>query len=141
MIGFTCKSSVRRILSGDFSVGDNGAISSSLIGEIKAAGETRAEVERTIEEKLANNIVKNPKVSVAVLTYRPFYIYGEVVKPGAYPFATGIQVESAIATAGGFTYRAEEQYVLIKRKGQQYRALLSTPVQPDDIIRVRERGL
>jgi polysaccharide biosynthesis/export protein len=128
-------------LSGDYLVGDDGTISSSLIGEIKAAGATRAEVERSIEQKLANNIMKNPKVSVTVLSYRPYYIYGEVVKPGAYPFASGIRVESAIATAGGFTYRAEEDYVLITRKGKQYRALLSMPIQPDDIIRVAERHL
>jgi len=60
---------------------------------------------------------KNPKVTISLLTYRPFYIYGEVTKPGAFPFASGMQVASAIATAGGFTYRAEEDYVLITPKG------------------------
>jgi polysaccharide export outer membrane protein len=80
-------------------------------------------------------------VTISLLTYRPFYIYGEVTKPGAFPFASGMQVASAIATAGGFTYRAEEDYVLITRKDRQYRALLTTPIQPDDIIRIPERRL
>jgi len=128
-------------LSGDYLVSDDGTISSPLIGEIRAAGATRAEVERSVEQKLANNIVKNPKVTVTVLTYRPFYIYGEVVKPGAYPFASGIKVESAVATAGGFTYRAQEDYVVITRNDRQYRAPLTTPILPDDIIRVPERRL
>jgi polysaccharide export outer membrane protein len=128
-------------LSGDYFVGDNGTISSSLIGEIQAAGLTRAELERSLEQKLAQGIVKNPKVTISLLTYRPFYIYGEVTKPGAFPFASGMQVASAIATAGGFTYRAEEDYVLITRKDRQYRALLTTPIQPDDIIRIPERRL
>lgn len=128
-------------LSGDYVVGDNGTISSSLIGDIQAAGLTRAELERALEQKLAQGIVKNPKVTISLLTYRPFYIYGEVTKPGAFPFASGMQVASAIATAGGFTYRAEEDYVLITRKDRQYRALLTTPIQPDDIIRVPERRL
>lgn len=128
-------------LSGDYLVSDDGTISSPLIGEIRAAGATRAEVEHSIEQKLGNNIVKNPKVTVTVLTYRPFYIYGEVVRPGAYPFSSGIKVESAVATAGGFTYRADEDYVLITRKDRQYRALLTTPILPDDIVRVPERRL
>jgi protein involved in polysaccharide export with SLBB domain len=128
-------------LSGDYVVGDKGTISSSLIGEIKAAGVTPAELELSIEKRLSQDIVKNPKVGVSVLTYRPFYIFGEVTKPGAYAFATGMRVASAIATAGGLTARAAEDYVLVTRKGKPYRALLTSPVQPDDLIRVVERHL
>lgn len=126
-------------LTGDYVVGDNGTVSSPLIGDIKAAGQTRAQLERDMEKKLAQGYLKNPKVSVTILTYRPFYIMGEVTKPGEYPYASGMRVMSAVATAGGYTYRANENYVVVTRNGQQHKALPNTPIQPDDVIRVPER--
>src|SRR6185312_8515715 len=126
-------------LTGDYAVGDNGTVSSPLIGDIKAVGLTRAQLEREMEKKLAQGYLRNPKVSVTILAYRPFYIYGEVTKPGEYPYASGMRVMSAVATAGGFTYRANEGYVVVTRNGEQRRALPNTPIQPDDVIRVPER--
>jgi len=126
-------------LTGDYAVGDNGTVSSPLIGDIKAAGLTRSQLEREMEKKLAQGYLRNPKVSVTILAYRPFYIYGEVTKPGEYPYASGMRVMSAVATAGGFTYRAQEGYVVVTRNGEQRRALPNTPIQPDDVIRVPER--
>jgi polysaccharide biosynthesis/export protein len=126
-------------LTGDYIVGDNGTVSSPLIGDVKATGLTRAQLEREMEKKLAQGYLKNPKVSVTILTYRPFYIYGEVTKPGEYPYASGMRVMSAVATAGGFTYRANENYVVVTRDGQPHKAGPDTPIQPDDVIRVPER--
>lgn len=126
-------------LTGDYTVGDNGTVSSPLIGDIKAAGLTRAQLEREMERRLAQGYLKNPKVSVTILAYRPFYIYGEVTKPGEYPYASGMRVMSAVATAGGYTYRANENYVVVTRDGKEHRAELNTPIQPDDVIRVPER--
>jgi polysaccharide biosynthesis/export protein len=126
-------------LTGDYSVGDNGTVSSPLIGDVKAAGLTRSQLEREMERKLAQGYLKNPKVSVTILAYRPFYIYGEVTKPGEYPYASGMRVMSAVATAGGYTYRANENYVVVTRDGQEHKAAPNAPIQPDDVIRVPER--
>jgi polysaccharide biosynthesis/export protein len=126
-------------LTGDYAVGDNGTVSSPLIGDVKAAGLTRAQLEREMEKRLGQGYIRNPKVSVTILAYRPFYIYGEVTKPGEYPYASGMRVMSAVATAGGFTYRANENYVLVTRNGEQHRALPNTQILPDDVIRVPER--
>jgi polysaccharide export outer membrane protein len=126
-------------LSGDYTIGDNGTIATPLIGEVKAAGLTRAELEKAIADKLAQGYIKNPRVSVAIATYRPFYIFGEVTKPGEYPYASGMKVLNAIATAGGFTYRAQQGYVVVSRNGQEWRASPSSPLLPDDIVRVPER--
>lgn len=126
-------------LTGDYIVGDNGAISSPLIGEVKAAGDTRAQLERAMEKKLAQGYLKNPKVSVSIVQYRPFYIYGEVTKPGEYPYASGMRVTSAIATAGGFTYRANQEFVVVTRNGQERKAGPNSPILPDDVIKVPER--
>ena len=126
-------------LTGDYAVGDNGTVSTPMIGDVKATGLTRAQRERAMEQKLGQGYLRNPKVSVTILTYRPFYIYGEVTKPGEYPYASGMRVMSAVATAGGFTYRANEGYVIVTRNGQQRRAEMNSAIQPDDVIRVPER--
>jgi len=126
-------------LTGDYTVGDIGTVSSPLIGEVKAAGRTRAQLEREIEQKLAQGYLKNPKVSITILAYRPFYIFGEVTKPGEYPYASGMRVMSAVATAGGYTYRANQNYVLVTRDGEERKAALDAAIQPDDVIRVPER--
>lgn len=126
-------------LSGEYSVSDNGTVSWPLIGEVKAASRTRAQLEQEITRKLAQGYVKNPRVSVTVLTYRPFYIFGEVTKPGNYPYASGMRVLNAIAVGGGYTYRANQNYAVVSRDGHEYRADLTAPIQPDDVIRVPER--
>jgi polysaccharide export outer membrane protein len=126
-------------LTSDYTVGDNGTVSSPLIGDVKAAGLTRSQLEREMERKLGQGYLWNPKVSVTILAYRPFYIYGEVTKPGEYPYASGMRVMSAVATAGGYTYRANENYVVVTRDGKEHKAAPNTPIQPDDVIRVPER--
>lgn len=126
-------------LTGDYTVGDNGTISSPLIGDVKAAGQTRSQLERETEQRLAQGYLKNPKVSITVLAYRPFYIYGEVTKPGEYPYASGMRVMSAVATAGGYTYRANQNFVVVTRNGQERQAAPNAAIQPDDVIRVPER--
>ena len=60
-------------------------------------------------------MLRKPSVSVEVATYRPIYVLGEVNKPGQYPYQPGMTVVSAAAVAGGFTYRAVEDYASVVR--------------------------
>ncbi|MCP4710375.1 MAG: polysaccharide export protein, partial [Planctomycetes bacterium] len=85
--------------------------------------------------------LKNPRVSIEVLNYRPFYIIGEVKKPGSYPYVADMSVVNAIALAGGYSYRAKEGEVLITRSkdGKQVPATHTTTVMPGDVIEVPER--
>ena len=82
-------------------------------------------------------------MSIEVLEYRPFFILGEVMKPGEYPYTNGLTVLNAVATANGFTYRADTHKVYIRRANstaeQQYQLSTSTPVEPGDTIRIGER--
>ena len=127
-------------LAGQYSVQDDGTIRMLMIGEVAAAGFTPEQLERKIEEKLkAGRYITQPHASVAVLTYRPFYILGEVSSPGGYPYASGMRVLSAVAAAHGYTYRANQNYVIITRNGEDKRADLFSAIKPDDIIRVPER--
>jgi polysaccharide biosynthesis/export protein len=127
-------------LAGQYQVQDDGTIRMLMIGEVPAAGFTPEQLERKIEEKLrAGRYITQPHASVAVLVYRPFYILGEVASPGGYPYASGMRVLSAVAAARGYTYRANQNYVIITRHGEDKRADVFSAIQPDDIIRVPER--
>ena len=128
-------------LSGEFTVSANGSLSVPLIGDVAAASRTTTAVRDEIQRKLADGYLRDPRVSVDVLTFRPYYILGEVNRPGEYPYSTGLSVLNAIATAQGFTYRAERRKVFVKRSGQsnEVESTVSASVRPGDTIRVGER--
>lgn len=129
-------------LSGEFDVTGAGKVSLPLIGQVQAAGMTLDEFEGEVRGKLEQGYLTNPKVSVEVLNYRPFYIIGEVDKPGQYPYTNGMNVINAVAVAGGFTYRAKQDEVYITRDGDKekaYAADQAVKVLPGDIVRIPER--
>ena len=130
-------------LSGQFSVGSTGKISMPLIGDVQASGLTITQLQATIADQLKDGYLKDPKVSAEVVTYRPFYILGEVNKPGTYPYTNGLTVQNAVATANGFTYRANTKKVFIKRDNEAsekpYELNGTVPVAPGDTIRIGER--
>jgi len=130
-------------LSGEFEIDGSGRVSLPLIREVKAAGLNIKELEKSIASKLKPDFLRNPRISVDVLNYRPFYIIGEVKRPGGYPYVNGMTVVNAIALASGYTYRAREKNVLIKRANdpeqKQQPANHNTIVMPGDVIEVPER--
>jgi protein involved in polysaccharide export with SLBB domain len=130
-------------LTGEFYVGGSGKVSLPLIGEVQAAGVSVPDFQRSVETALKNGFLQDPKVSVEVLNYRPFYILGEVQKPGEYPYTNALTVQNAVATANGFTYRANTKKVFIKRansdKEVEYPLTSNTAVAPGDTIRIAER--
>lgn len=130
-------------LSGEFLVNANGSLSMPLIGDVPVAGSTASAVTEAIKRRLANGFLKEPQVSIDVLTFRPFYILGEVNKPGEYPYSSGLTVFNAVATAQGFTYRANKKRVVVKHAGETEESKEKlTPdlqVRPGDTIRIQER--
>jgi protein involved in polysaccharide export with SLBB domain len=130
-------------LTGEFLVGGNGKISMPLIGDVQAAGLTITMLQDSIANSLRQGYINSPRVSGEIMTYRPFFILGEVGKPGQYPFTNNLTVLNAVATAQGFTYRANTKVVYIKRAGaegeQAYTLTTATQVAPGDTIRIGER--
>jgi polysaccharide export outer membrane protein len=130
-------------LSGEFLINGAGKVALPLIGEVQAAGLTVSQLQQKVEAALKDGYLKDPRVSVEVLTYRPFYILGEVQKPGEYPYSNGLTVLNAVATANGFTYRANTHKVYIKRADssaeEKFPLNSQTPVAPGDTIRIGER--
>jgi len=130
-------------LSGEFFVTGSGLMSLPLIGEVKAGGITVGQFQQVVQNALSDGYLKDPRVSAEVLTFRPFYILGEVDKPGTYPYTSGLTVLNAVATAGGFTYRADKRVVWIKHNGETTESkgelTPSVTVAPGDTIRIGER--
>jgi polysaccharide export outer membrane protein len=130
-------------LSGDYQVNTAGYVSLPLAGSVKVSGMTGPELERALEQKFKGTYLRSPRVTVEVLTFRPFYVLGEVQNPGEYPFRTGLNVLSAMAIAGGGTYRANTSTVMIQRSGsteiREYPQSPNIKVMPGDLVRVPER--
>lgn len=130
-------------LSGEFEVNGDGKISMPLIGEVELNGLTLNQAERNIIKLLKDGYLKRPKVSVEVENYRPFYIIGEVNKPGNYPYVNGMTALNAVAIAEGFTYRANEKKLVIIRAADPERKEQILPpttiILPGDFINVKER--
>ena len=130
-------------LSGDYQVDGLGKLAFPLIGQVQAGGLTASGLQAKLSAALSPDYVKNPSVSVEILSYRPFYIVGEVRTPGSYPYVAGMSVINGVALAGGFTYRAKKGDFYLTRtvgsKKVQLDATPETPVEPGDVITVRER--
>lgn len=130
-------------ITGEYEIDGGGYVSVPLAGRVKAAGRTARQLERAIAAELSKGIIRDPRVNVEIAAYRPFYILGEVKKAGEYPFRNGLTVLDAVASAGGYTYRANENKVYLRRAGstveEVYALDAPVPVFPGDNIRIPER--
>ena len=131
-------------LTGEFRVDDQGQIAVPLIGNVAAAGRSPKELEGEIARALRQgDYLKDPHVTVEVIAYRPIFVLGEVAKPGQYPYQPGMTFLTAVAIAGGFTYRAVQDYgeVVRTNKGAAVSGRVSQNsfLAPGDVVRVLER--
>ena len=131
-------------LGGEYLVDGSGQVQLPLLGQMQAAGLTIRDFEASLVAKfVSEDYLKNPRVSVEVENYRPFYIIGEVKTPGQYPYVSGMNALNAVALAGGYTYRADERDVYVRRNGSTNEVKLpadqTTKIDPGDIIRIDER--
>lgn len=130
-------------LSGTYEVNASGNVPLPLIGEMAARGRGINDFRDAVRQKLSQGYLTNPKVSVEIINFRPIYIHGEVRSGGEFPFKNGLKLRDAIAVAGGYTYRANESYVILVREGAPQQVKVAMPadidVLPGDNIRIPER--
>lgn len=130
-------------LSDEFEVASNGTISMPLIGAVPTVGKSLPELEEQIAYQLRQGYLNQPSVSVEVLNYRPFYILGEVETPGSYPYRAGMTVLNAVVMGGGYTYRADQDDITVKRSDasgeREIEVTPDTKVLPGDVINVGMR--
>jgi polysaccharide biosynthesis/export protein len=132
-------------LSGTYAVSDTGSIVMPLAGPVRAQGLTPDQLQRTLTTRLSACAVKSPNVTVQIKQYRPFFILGEVKNPGSYAYVPDMTVLTAVAIAGGFTFRASEGDVGVTRsmegRPRESRASRESRVLPGDVVYVYERHL
>ncbi len=130
-------------VNGDYEVNSAGFVSIPLVGQVRAAGLSTAQLENALKARMHGKVANDPKVNVEIATYASFYVHGEVKKAGVYPFQPGITVADAVATAGGLTYRANEGKVFLRRAGSHETVIVplegAVRVYPGDNLRVAER--
>jgi len=122
-------------------IGTNGSISIPLIGQIEVKGLSIPQIEAKITNLLLDGYLKKPNVSVIITEYRPFYINGEVKKPGSYPYRKDLTIEKAITLAGGFTERASKSAIsLVGEVDKRFvkAVSLKDTVKPGDVITISE---
>jgi polysaccharide export outer membrane protein len=131
-------------LTGDFTVNDGGNIEVPLLGTVKAKGLSVAQLQVEVANDLkSRQLIKAPSVAIEVSQYRPVFVLGEVVKPGSYPYQPEMTILTAIALAGGFTYRAVKDTQSVTRAAgghaSEFRATPQSLLQPGDVVNVFER--
>ena len=135
-------------LSIELRIGMSGTISYPLLGDVQVAGLSPKELETKLFEKLKGSYLVSPSVSVSIVEYRPFYVTGEVKRPGSFPFHPGLTIDRAISIAGGFTERASKSKIYVvhdhsvnresTKSGRKERTELSDVVRPGDVITVEQ---
>lgn len=121
---------------------DAGTISYPVLGEIEVRGKTVGDLEKMITEGLRGRYLVNPRVSVTIDEYRPFFISGQVANNGSFPFQPGLTVRKAVSIAGGFKERASMSKIFVVRDGDPtqtpIKVDLNAPINPGDILTVEE---
>ncbi|WP_413401761.1 polysaccharide biosynthesis/export family protein [Pseudoalteromonas sp. KJ71-7] len=123
-------------------LGNSGEINYPFLGKVKLVGLSVSQVEQTIISGLQPDYLVNPNVYAQVVEYRPFYIHGEVKKPGGYPYQPAMTVNQAIALAGGLTERASVDKIFIfkeQTKQQQQKGSLNSQIAAGDTIKIEQR--
>ncbi|MDH3326839.1 MAG: polysaccharide export protein, partial [Gammaproteobacteria bacterium] len=126
---------------GDIKIPPQGKISFPLLGEIKVSGLTVRQLEKRLYKKLVKGYLKKPSISINIVTYRPFFVSGQVKNPGAFPYINGLTIQKAISISGGFTERASKgKIILIHEKDSTENKItdLNLPVRPGDILLIGE---
>lgn len=126
-------------LTDEFEIDTAGFLAFPLLGKVKAAGNSTSGLEKMLTSELSKGYLVQPKVSIEVANFRHFFIMGEVANPGSFPYLSGLTVINAVAVAGGYTYRADEDDVMIRRNGRKIKATPDTPVLPGDTLMIEER--
>ncbi|AGP81523.1 polysaccharide export protein [Alteromonas mediterranea MED64] len=129
-------------LSLETRLSDVGTINYPYLGEIKLTGLTVPELESYIYTGLKGDYLVEPSVSVSITDYRPFFINGEVKKPGGYPYQPGLTIDKAAALAGGYTERASKTKIFIVRDTDGSSTTISVDrsgiVLPGDIVTIEQ---
>jgi polysaccharide export outer membrane protein len=140
-------------LSGLYQVGPQGDIMFPLCKQVVVSGLTANGAAEKLRDCLSKGFLRNPQVSVLVKEFnsRKVFVFGEVQKPGTFPYEDGMSVVQALTLAGGFTKQAAQNSTSVTRhiKGQEVKTKVNVQdialgkaanftLEPGDIVYVPE---
>jgi protein involved in polysaccharide export with SLBB domain len=138
--------------SGVWRVSPEGTIDYPLCGKVDLAGRTSSTAADSLRECLARYL-RRPQVSVLIREYnsKKIFVFGEVQKPGTFPYEGEMTIIQAITLAGGFTKLASKNNTNVTRLVEGQERKIRVPVedigvgreknfllQPGDIVFVPE---
>ena len=132
-------------MSTEYSVSSGGTLAMPLLGQVRAGGKTPDQLAEAIRAALiSDGLFRDPSVAVEVAVYRPIFVLGEVQHPGQFAYQPGMTVLSAVAVAGGFTYRAVKTEFSVTRAASaeaavEARAERYSLLRPGDVLTIFER--
>lgn len=128
-------------LSGEFTVSNEGTITYPYLGRVPVEGKTCADVEDAITKGLANGYLKDPTVRCSITEYnsKRIFIFGEVKKPGSFPYKTNITIIEGVALAGGFSESADSNGTKLSRVINGVEIQVTVPMQ--DIVEGKSRNI
>ncbi len=120
-------------LSGAYRVASDGSVAFPFCGRVDVGGKTAPETSEALTSCLADGYIKNPQVSVFIKerNSKKVFVFGEVAKPGTFPYEDNMNIVQAITLAQGFNKTAARNSVVVTRSidGEDKRFR----VQVDDI--------
>ena len=123
-------------------INNSGVINFPFLNEIEVIGLTPGKLEQRIHQGLLGDYLIEPQVTVTILEYRPFFIHGQVKRPGGYSYQDDLTLDKAIAIAGGLSARASKHGWKITRivdgKTVTIEGNVATLIEPDDIIEIEQ---
>ncbi len=123
-------------LSGTHELDHDGAVTLPLVGVVDAYGRTPKQLADELVARLADGYLREPRVEVARLRPRPFFIFGDVLRPGSYPYRPGMTVADAVAAAGGRRGGGDVAVVLTPagRERDARRVTFDAELDPGDVV-------
>lgn len=129
-------------LSMELRLSDAGSFLYPFLGEVLAKNKTIGDLQALLTQQLKEGYLVDPKVYVSILEYRPFFVNGEVGKPGGYPYQPGLTIRKAISLAGGLTPRASLNKIYVVHEndptGTPRLTTLNAVLRPGDAITIEQ---
>lgn len=140
-------------LSGPYRVAPGGTIDFPLCGKMQVAGKNTSGLSDLLTKCLGEKYLKHPQVTVLLREYnsKKIFVFGEVQKPGTFPYDEDMSIIQAITMAGGFTKIASKNDIAVTRTMEGKETKIRVPVadigtgreknfrlQPGDIVFVPE---
>ena len=130
----------------EYTLDETGAIAVPALQPLVIKDMTTKEAADTLSKAFAQaGLYRKARVSVDVAAFGPFYVLGEIAKPGEFPYKPGMSLFAAVALAGGHTYRANRGHVFIRRATDtvetEYELTSDIAIMPGDVVRIPELQL